>query len=184
MKKKKTTIFISTIVIVLLIIASIPVIRINQQYPQAEMIRIEKGTKQEIKNGISFQIQETTWLNKDELKEKYSDVFPMSEQRDYKAVFVKAILKNETDKKQKYELHRLYLELDIHYYNGLDMELYTAIEGNPMAEMDLNPKQEVTVVLPYSISDLYFEKQEWNKLEQYSCYLVDERYPKKICWKV
>ena len=124
-------------------------------------------------------------LDREELEKNYADVLEMGEDRDYKAAFVTATLKNETNKEQKYEVYRLYIESDdIHYYNGLDMELYTAIEGNPSAEVTLKPKEEITVILPYSVLDLYFEKNQWNTLEENRFYLVEQRYPKKICWEI
>ncbi len=64
------------------------------------------------------------------------------------------------------------------------MELYTAIEGNPAAEIILKPKEEILMTLPYSVSDLYFEKNQWETLEENLFYLVEERYPEKICWEI
>ena len=184
MKQKKRRGFIFILSIIVIVCAIIPVIKVNQRYPEPKKVMIEKGIKGEQKEGFSLTVRETKWLNRKELEENYANTLTMLEKRDYKAVFVKAILKNETEQEQKFFVYNLYLESDIHFYNGLDMELYTAIEGNPAAEIILKPKEEISMTLPYSISNLYFEKNQWETLEENLFYLVEERYPEKICWEI
>ena len=183
-RPKKIRIRLVLVCIVVIILAMIPVIKMNQQYPEVKKVMIEKGRKNKLKKGVCLTVQETKWMNRTELEKQYTNTIEMIENRDYKAVFVKVILENETDKEQKYPIYNLYLESDIHYYNGVDMDLYTAIEENPTAEIILKPKQKQTVILPYSISDVYFEKGEWNTLERNIFYLVAKRYPNKNCWEI
>ena len=183
-KQKKKRGLIRILSIIVIVCAIIPVIKVNQRYPEPKKVMIEKGIKGKQKEGLSLTIRETKWLNRKELEENYANTLTMLEKRDYKAVFVKAILKNETEQEQKFFVYNLYLESDIYFYNGLDMELYTAIEGNPAAEIILKPKEEILMTLPYSVSDLYFEKNQWETLEENLFYLVEERYPEKICWEI
>ena len=101
-----------------------------------------------------------------------------------KVVYATVEIQNITDKEMKVPLYKLYIESDLHYCNGLDLEMYMIDNTNQPVEINLKSKEKVTVSLPYSIYSFQFKENEWNSIEDYNFYLVNSRYPVKYCWEL
>lgn len=160
------------------------IVKINMDYPQAEIVVKEINEKGTVGDHIQFSVSSAEWMNRAQMLEKYGDVLEFSDKFDYLGVVVHVTLKNTGKKKENVELYQWYLESGTYYCNGLDMEMF--FEDNEEADLNFTLKkgEEKSILLPFSISSVSFSEKEWEKLKEDTFYIVSERYPVKTYWSV
>ncbi len=181
---RKKNIFIIGILCLFVVTASfIQIYRVNAAYPSAKQVYIPFSKIHMLEEGINLSVISSKWLNNEAVREKYGEYMGLGSS-DMKVVYATVEIQNITDKEMKVPLYKLYIESDLHYCNGLDLEMYMIDNTNQPVEINLKSKEKVTVSLPYSIYSFQFKENEWNSIEDYNFYLVNSRYPVKYCWEL
>lgn len=179
MKKVKSR-FSIIMIIGIVILTTLFIIRfryINSKYPQPiiqeynlnEIIRYE---------GCEIVVQECQWLSDDEIRalDVEKGVFPDDE---IKAILVKILVRNTSEKQKSIESYAFEVE-SLDWHNGLMLDLSKAINGeNSSFHLNLEPGEEVTRILAYSMIPLQFNDSEWDNVEKREYKLVISLYPVK-----
>lgn len=117
----------------------------------------------------------------EELKTKFS-IDPRNVQSsgtDDKVALVGVKLKNCGDQEETINAGEFVLE-SVTWANGSDSDMFLYVNDKDAKQNPtLAPNEEVTIFLPYSISDVQFNKADWNKIKERSFKLVLSMYPIK-----
>lgn len=177
----KRTIFILCLFVV--VASLIQIYRVNAAYPSAKQVYIPFSKTHTLQEGINLSVISSKWLNNEDVREKYGEYMDLGNSN-MKVAYVTVEIQNIAEKEMIVPLYKLYIESDLHYCNGLDLEMYMIDNIYQSVEINLKPKEKVSVSLPYSIYNFQFKKDEWNSIEDYNFYLVNDRYPVKYCWEL
>lgn len=172
--------FIATAIIAAIIIGRIYVV--NVRYPQRIEKEIAQGDFYELKKGVEMCVVDSKWLSSTDIQREYDDVWYVDNPNAYKAVEVKIKLKNNSNKRKKIPLFKIYIESDQYDWNGSDADLFTA-KNNASLEMPLDPGEEKEYTMPYTFLQDNYKGDMWETLDKEGYFLVVERYPIKIKWK-
>ena len=166
-------------------IAAIQIVRVNQQYPQVEVVNIDKGQTAQLISGIDMQVVSAQWNSKEEAAQLYGEDFSqaMEEDCNYRTVAVTVELSNTTSEEINVSLYNIYLENNI-YCNGLAPEVFFRIGNNQAMDISIASNEKQEVMLGYVVYELQFTKAQWNNMPDSTFYLADERYPIKRRWEI
>lgn len=184
MNNKRVWKIISLIGIILMaavIIGRVSVV--NARYPQRIEKEITRGDFFEWMKGVEMCVIDSRWLSAADLQREYSEVWYVDNPNAYQAVEVKIKLKNKYDKRKKIPLFRIYIESDRYDWNGSDADLFIA-KNNASLEMPLEPGEEKEYIMPYTFLKDNYKESEWATLSEEGYFLVTERYPEKIKWRL
>jgi hypothetical protein len=156
---------------------------VNAAYPNAKQVCIPFSKTHKLQEGINLSVISSKWINNEEIRGKYGENMDLGNSN-MKVVYATVEIQNITEEDKKVSLYKLYIESDLYYCNGLDLEMYMIDNINQPVEINLKPKEKVTVSLPYSMYSFQFRKDEWNRLKEYNFNLVNDRYPVKYCWEL
>lgn len=184
MKKKKIILIFGTLFFIGLAASFIRIYKVNAEYPNAKLLYIPVGNAKEVMDGINLSVISSKWLNENEAAEKYDKYIAQDKNNDTKVITIDVEMQNTTEKELKAPVYTIYIESDLHYSNGLDIERYMIDNLNQSAEITLKPKEKIKLTLVYSIYSNQFKKHQWDNIERYNFFLVNKRYPLKNCWEL
>lgn len=173
--------FIGIAILAVIMIGSI--YTVNVRYPQRVEEEITQGDFFELKKGVEMCIVDSRWLSSTDLQGEYGDVWYVDNPSAYKAVEVKIKLKNKTDKKKKISLFKIYIESDQYDWNGSDADLFVT-KNNDSLEIPLDPGEEREYTMPYTFLKDNYKESAWKTLSEGEYFLVAERYPLKVKWRL
>jgi frataxin-like iron-binding protein CyaY len=186
-KSKMIMVITGLILISALMFASIGIYRINKQYPNAQIV--EHNLDEVIKGGnTSISVQSGELIDGAHLKElapDFTEAIKNEDGSDLKSDQVRVLmvhlkLHNNTDEPQTMTLVQLIAESLI-WANGIENEIYQMLnpgKGN-LVNMQLNPNQEIEIVLPYMMYHFQFQPRDWEKIDERRFDLVLSQYPVK-----
>lgn len=157
--------------------------KVNDIYPKTQEKEVAKGIYYEIGSKIEMCVLDARWLDGAELQSEYGDSWYVEEPSDYKAVEVKIKVRNLAGKKKKVALFKTYIESEQYDWNGSDAELFVAKNNMPL-EIELESGQELECVMPYTFLKETYKECDWEKLNEIPYFLVRDRYPQKVKWKI
>ncbi len=184
MKKKKIIFILGILFLIGLAASFIQIYKVNAEYPNAKLLYIPVGNAKEVMDGINLSVISSKWLSKNEAAEKYDKYIAPDTNNDTKVITIDIEMSNTTEKELKAPVYTIYIESDLHYSNGLDIERYMIDNLNQSAEIILKPKEKIKLTLVYSIFSNQFKKNQWDNIRKYKFYLINKRYPQKICWEL
>lgn len=185
MKKVNKLVWIVCAGIIVLVFfgGGIRIVRINKQYPQKVEKNIDKGIEYQIGSQISMSVVGSRWLNGEELQEEYDGIWYVDNPMDYQAVEVTVNICNSSQENKKVELFKTYIESEKYDWNGCDADLFMAKNNIPL-EVELGAGEKMSCVMTYTFLKENYLEGDWGHLSQIPYFLVRERYPKKIKWKI
>jgi len=188
MIKKNIIVPVACLLFVALVIFSVlKISALNKKFPNP--IVIEHAMNEAIKGGeTSLAVQSYDLLNGSQLRKllpDYEEVIKNSDgsslkddQVRYLLVHIKLI--NNSDEIQKMMIANIVAESLI-WANGIDAEIYMDLnigKGSPMS-IELQPKQELEVIVPYSMYSFQFQAKDWKNVDNRAFDLSLSTYPKK-----
>ncbi len=176
MKKSKLTIIIT--VIILIVIMGVKYKDINNQYPQAKEEEYRIGDKVEYR-GIEISVENVRLIDNDEINNMDLQESKFYEEYQRKAIVATVNFINNSNESKSVESD--YFEAaTLDWHNGLNYEIFNVLNGGEKRPyVELNPKEEITLQLPYEMFDFQFERKTWDNIEDLQFNLVLEIYPLK-----
>lgn len=172
------------IVILLLLLPSLwKIYQVNAAFPPTEEVYVECGEEYPMGEDLLIQVQSMELLDRQQLEERYGEYISWEEGHDERGVIVKAMIRNSCEEDRKFEMYRFYLETDTYFNNGMDRDMYL-LENQDAFVLTLEGGEEREVFLAYSMWDSHFSEKNWENMDEITFYLVNERYPKKVYWKI
>lgn len=156
---------------------------VNVTYPKTQEKEVAKGTYYKIDSAVEMCVLDVRWLDDTELQNEYGENWYVDEPSDYKAVEVKIKVRNLSKNKKKVALFKTYIESEQYDWNGSDADLFMAKNNMPL-EIELEPGQELECVMPYTFLKETYKECDWEKLNEIPYFLVRDRYPQKVKWKI
>ena len=158
--------------------------QMNEAYPQVEIQDVERGMAEEVQLGVDMRIVDAKLFTMEEAQNRYGEEFikEVGQGYSYKTVEVTILLKNETEEVVEIPLYDIYFEQE-DYCNGLAPEVFFGI-GNETEYVMLTENEAKEVTLGYLIFEKQFKAGEWERMRIEDFYLVRQRYPLKIRWRM
>lgn len=179
-KKKLYFIIVGVVFLSLGIMMLLRIYIVNERTPQTQKIIVQHGDTYEVKKGIAMSIGNIKWLNSKQLEE-YSDYFDKDQIKDYKGIEVEVILNNVSKEEKTFSLFKLYIESENYDWNGSDISMFMQKNEMPM-RITLQAGETKKVIMPYTFLKSGFPDKIWNNLQQETYFLLNKRYPNKVCW--
>ncbi len=155
---------------------------VNSRYPQRQDMSVKKGEFYEIKPGMMMSVVNAKWMDSDDLKKEYGDVWFVDNPEDYQGVDVRIKIRNQSSEKKKFQLFKIYIESDIYDWNGCVAEFFS--KKNNSFQCELNPGQEKEYTMSYTFLKENYAEDIWNNLAKTGYFLVIDRYPVKAKWRI
>jgi hypothetical protein len=156
---------------------------VNVRYPQRTEKEIAQGDFYELKKGVEMCIVGSRWLNANDMQKEYEDAWYVDNPDAYKAVEVTIKLRNKSKKRKKVSLFQFYIESDQYDWNGCDADLF-AVKNGAALEVSLESEEEKEYTLPYTFLKDSYKNSAWKALSEEGFFLVEQRYPVKVKWKI
>jgi hypothetical protein len=156
---------------------------VNIRYPQRTEKEIARGDFYELKKGVEMCIVDFRWLNANDLQKEYDGVWYVDNSDAYKAVEVKIRVRNKSNKRKTVPLFKIYIESDQYDWNGSDADLFVAKNGTSL-EIPLDSGDEKEFTMPYTFLKDNYKESAWKTLSEEGFFLVSERYPVKVKWRL
>lgn len=178
MKHKHIVIIIT--VMILIAMSSIFVARfiyINQKYPSPtlETVNLNKPIKY---LGFEIKVEKSKLIRADEIK-KISSKDKLLFQYNSRALLVTINLKNTSKEKKKIDITPFEVESS-GWRNAINLELFTEITSNGSTmHPTIDAGKEITLVLPFTMLDVQFTKNDWDNIDNRKFDLVLSLYPVK-----
>lgn len=175
---KKGKLIIVTTIVVLIIVIGIRYREINNQYPQAKEEEYSLRDKIDYR-GIEISVEEFRLIDNDEITKMNLKESEFYKENERKAIVATVNLKNNSSEMKSIESD--YFEAaTLDWHNGLNYEMFTILNGGEKsAYVELNPKDEITLQLPYEMFDFQFKRDTWDSIEYLQFNLVFDIYPVK-----
>ncbi|MGN0291745.1 MAG: hypothetical protein ACI4C5_07420 [Lachnospiraceae bacterium] len=185
MKNKKRTIIITGTVLVGIVFVGLiyKIVTVNQKYPQTKIKNVAFGETADLKENLSLTVKKTEWMTNKEYIKAHEENMDVDSKTDAKIILVDVSIKNDSQKEKTLDLYNLYIEKQ-GYYNGLALDTFMELTGDKESSVLLKGGEELQTTLVYVIYSFQFKKKDWNKIENQRFYLVNSRYPVKICWDI
>jgi len=183
--KRKRIIVFASIVIGCVLCGTLiyKTVKVNQKYPQAPIKHIAFGDTYDMEPNIAVTVNNTTWITSKEYIKKYGEDTDVRKDEDARVVYVDITLKNNSNKEEQIELYKFYIEKK-GYCNGLALEMFLNLSNTKEVDIELKKGEEYQITLVYVLYGFQFPKQVWKNIENQNFYLVNSRYPVKICWDI
>lgn len=181
-KKRKTAIIVALLVAGVVVGFWVyKVAEVNREYPQASIEHIPCGTETSLENGVKVRVKNTEFLTSGEYIKRYGKNMEISKDEDLCVVLATISLKNPTTKKQAVDICQFYIEKE-GYYNGMALDTFLEQSKGEDTVRILGKSEEQEVTLPYILYAYQFKQKDWKQIQEKQFYLVNQRYPVKICW--
>lgn len=177
MKKKKRWIIILIAGVLLCLLFLAGFIRINRKYPSPSVETYHLGQPADA-DGIEVTVLDYKWMDKEEFIEKYPvNEINFLEDSDAKVMMLTVRYKNTLSEKQIKEIYLDTLET-LGWSNGVLLDGFMAAnpEGAGMY-VELDPQEEVEVVLPFILHEVQFQHKTWEKITEEPFGFVISAYP-------
>lgn len=171
------------VILTIFLLSARKIYQVNVAFPPAEKVYVELGEGYLTEENFIVSVNSMILLDRQQLKERYGDYIGLLEGYDYKGIIAEVTIKNTDTETRKFELYRFYIETDQYFTDGLDMDMYI-LENQASSVITLLGGEERVVYLPYSMRNNRFLEKSWSKIEDTAFYLVNERYPRKVYWKM
>lgn len=188
MKNKKLTVSIVCVLLLgVVIFSSFRIYNLNNKYPNPKIVEYPIG--QSISGGgIDIVVEGSELIDGERLKEIVPDYIYGVKNTDgselgndqVRILLVNLKITNTTDEPQNMTVCQIYAE-SLTCANGIDAELYEELnvdKGNPI-RIELDPNEEMEVVLPYSFCSRQFKSKDWNNIDNRVFDLSLATYPIK-----
>lgn len=171
------------IILVVVLFSAWRIYQVNAAFPAAEKVYVELGEDYLTEENFIVCVHSMRLLDKQQLEERYGEYIGLLEHYDYKGVIAEVGIKNISAEQRKFELYQFYLETDEYFTDGIDMDMYI-LENQDFSVITLEGGEERIVYLVYSMRENRFSEANWRGMEHTAFYLVRERYPRKVYWKM
>lgn len=179
---------LKTILILLVILAigigcTIRIVHLNQKYPNANVERYTMNETVTLGN-IEVTITDYQLLTVPEIKERIEGydvtyVDSKGNDKDERILLAEVHLKNIGEDLDGFSVYLCTLQSGA-YTQGMAMEYYPAFNShlsNPDVVTFLEPGKDMTIYVPYSIYEISFSKNAWEKIDTRTFELVFSLYP-------
>lgn len=183
-KKLWKNVVILLAIVVVAVILGIEIKQINEAYPQVRFVDVERDGEAEVQPGVNMRILAAAMFSMEESQMRYGKKFveEIGDNYLYRTIEVSVCLENKTDDAQSVALYDIYLEQE-DYCNGLAPEVFYGI-GNESDYVTIEAGEELKVTLGYLIYKKQFRDNEWNSMTVEDFWIVRQRYPEKIKWRL
>lgn len=186
-KKLFLVVTIVLICISLTVISAIRIVSLNEKYPNPTVVN--HSVNEEIDGGaISICINKAELLNGNEFIEQVPDYSieinnsdgTLVSDEQIKVLLVNCCITNNSEDAQTFSLTQMYAET-LSWSNGIDGDIFPLINKDykDPTQVDIEPQQSISFVLPYNMYDFQFQKSEWNEIETKSFDITLSVYPTK-----
>lgn len=159
------------------------VIKVNREYPQAPSKYITFGDTYDMEPDISVTVNKTTWMTNQEYVKEFGEDVDIKKEQDARIVYTDITLKNNSQEEKPVDFYKFYIE-KTGYYNGLALDIFLNLPNTEKASVKLKAGEECQTTLVYVLYDYQFPKEVWENIENENFYLVNSRYPIRICWNI
>lgn len=177
MTRKKIYIIIS-FVLILSIAYGIGLHPINSRFKQVEIEEIPLGVQHQVRGNIWLNVNHVTFLNKEELEERYG--YRQEYEGDIIGILVDTSYINKGDEKQIIATYNNNIETT-GYSNGIDPILFGSCNSYEL-NFELDSGEEKDIVLTYILMDFQFSGKRWRAIKEDDFYISSSRYPIKTKW--
>lgn len=177
-RKKIKAVMVLTLIVMCGIVFFIRYRHINKKYPEPTIEKLALGQLTNYYN-VDFTVVESTLLSEADISKNYPEHEFIELLGEEKCMLVTVKLRNNSKEEQNVDLTGLTLESRA-FSNGLDAEFYLMMtESEPMLHPTLIPGQELTVVLPYTFTEIMFQSAAWKEVDKRQFELALVLYPVK-----
>lgn len=176
MKKGKS--FIVVIILIIIIVVGVKFKNINDKYPKAKEEEYTLGDMVSYR-GIELIVKDVKIIENDEILKMNLRESEFYKNDKRKAIVATVNFKNNSNEVKSIESD--YFEAaTIDWHNGLNYEIFSVLNGSDKsAYIELKPKEEITLQLPYEMFDFQFKSKIWNNTDELHFKLVLDIYPTK-----
>ena len=157
-------------------------ISINRRFPQSNRVIYSCGETGVWNETLAITVKGREWLDSEEVNKRYGDCENQIKGADHCTVLVEMSFKNIGDSKELVQPYHLYLEC-LGWCNGVSREVYFCCNDDEF-EFELKPKEEKTILLPYTIFSVDYKDKEWDSVKEKDYSISILQYPTKACWKI
>ncbi len=185
-RKRKIIIVTAAICLLLGVLWVVRYRSLNHLIPNPEMTKFGIGESVNM-GGVSFTLQQVEMLNGNEIKKVAPNVDIVTnadgtayDREKIRAVFFHVQIEKTGSDNESIDFTKISAESGA-WGNGINAQLFMVLNPGVSIEKNVLEKNEIEeIILPFSMADTMFKKDDWKKIDEREFGVVFQLYPEKI----